>query len=256
MDESPALQRVGPEPLHEQIAERLQRQIHAGIWPVHYKLPAEPQLAGQFEVSRGTIRRALRALIEKGLLVQVQGKGTFVQGTTSIEQPIAQELLSLAEGLDRLGLEFETDLIAAGLLRPDKRVAALLSVGPDESVVRLIRRRSVGSTWVAYLLNYVRADLAAGIEKLDLKRRRLFEVLERDYGLQLAWARRTFEAQAAAGEVARRLEVAEGSPVLYLEQVTYLADDSPIEYSDVWIRGDKLKLSSLLRRLQPETEAR
>ena len=39
-----------------------------------------------------------------------------------------------------------------------------------------------------------------------------------------------------------------GAPVLYLEQVTYLADGRQIEYSDVWIRGDRLKLTSLLTR--------
>jgi len=242
------LVRIGPAPLHEQISELISQRIVAGDWPPHYKLPAEPQLAEQFEVSRGTIRRALKTLIDKGWLLQVQGKGTFVAASTTIEQPIAQEMLSLAEGLSRQGLAFTTEVLESGFVAPPERVAALMEVSARARVFRLLRRRSVGGAWVALLANYVRADLCPDIDSYDFEKQTLFGTLEESYGLRLEWARRTFEAQAASDDVARRLELAQGSPVLYLEQVSYLSDDTPVEYSDVWIRGDRLRISSLLKR--------
>ena len=242
------LVRIGPAPLHEQISDLILQRIVAGDWPSHYKLPAEPQLAVQFEVSRGTIRRALKTLIDQGLLLQVQGKGTFVATSTTIEQPIAQEMLSLAEGLSRQGLAFTTEVIESGFVVPPERVAALMEVRGRARVFRLLRRRSVRGVWVALLANFVRADLCPDIERHDFERQTLFGTLEDSYGLRLEWARRTFEAQAANEDVARRLELGQGSPVLYLEQVSYLSDDTPVEYSDVWIRGDSLRISSLLKR--------
>jgi len=76
----------------------------------------------------------------------------------------------------------------------------------------------------------------------------LFGVLEGTYGLKIATARRTFGAEAAGAEVAASLDLAEGAPVQYLQQVTYLADDRPVEYSDVWIHSGRLRVTSLLLR--------
>ncbi|HLH70283.1 MAG TPA: GntR family transcriptional regulator [Candidatus Dormibacteraeota bacterium] len=241
------LDRAGPAPLHDQIAARIRELIASSAWPPHYKLPAEPVLAARFGVSRGTIRRALKTLTQERLLVQVQGRGTFVAATT-LEQPIAQEMLSLAEGLERQGVAFETEVVGASLTAADVRLAALLGIEPGDAVFELVRRRSVAGVWVAFLVNRLRTDVCPGIERQDFGRRTLFDTLEQVYRLPLAWARRTFEAQSAQEEVAARLEIPVGSPVLYLEQVTYLADGRPVEYSDVWIRGDRLRLSSILKR--------
>jgi GntR family transcriptional regulator len=59
---------------------------------------------------------------------------------------------------------------------------------------------------------------------------------------------RTFQAQIATRPVADLLQISLGSPVLYLEQVSYDKAANPIEYSDVWIRGDRLRLSAWLKR--------
>jgi DNA-binding GntR family transcriptional regulator len=94
----------------------------------------------------------------------------------------------------------------------------------------------------------VRLDACPDIERVDFTLKSLFGVLEGEYGLVLASGRRTFAAQGAPPVVAEALGVSAGNPVLYLEQVTYLQDATPVEYSDVWIRSDRLKLSSLLTR--------
>lgn len=243
-----SLQRSVPEPLHKQISDRMRKNITTGVWPSHYKLRAEPDLASDFEVSRGTVRRALRTLIEEGLLVQVHGKGTFVP-SKMIEPPIAQELLSLAEGLAQLGVEFETHVRDSKVTSPPSRVQALLDLDLDAKVFQLERTRSIEGVAVAFLVNYVRVDFCPGIEAYNFTDRTLFGVIEGEYHQRLASGRRTFEAQAASRDISEVLQVPEGSPILYLEQVAYIADGRPIEYSDVWIRGDRLKLSSVLTRL-------
>jgi DNA-binding GntR family transcriptional regulator len=101
---------------------------------------------------------------------------------------------------------------------------------------------------VALFVNLVRTDLCPGIETVDFGARRLFDVIESDHRLPIAFGRRTFEARLAVGEPSERLAIPASAPILYLEQITYLASGEPVEYSDVWIVGDRLRVSSVLQR--------
>lgn len=236
-----------PGTLHSQISAKLRAQIAGGAWPAHHRLKPEPDLAAELGVSRGTVRRALRTLIAEGALVQVRGKGTFVTSTV-VEPAIAQKLSSLAEDFADHGVPLITRVLGAELTVPPPAVASLLQSGAAEPILRLHRLRSTAEGPVALLANFVRADRAPGIETVDFTRATLFGTLADRYGLHITAGRRTFSAVSAEGELAERLELPAGSPLLHLEQVTYLTDGSPIEYSDVWIRSDRLRITSLLTR--------
>ena len=244
-----SIDRTGATALHTQISDAIRARIGAGTWPIGHQLPAEPDLAAELMVSRGTVRRALSTLIDEGLLTQTQGKGTFVVATAAI--PKAEgELRGIAEDFARQGLHLTTVVLRAELAVPDVAVGAELHVLADEPVVCIERVRSTETTPIALLYNFVRADLAPDLEKLDLVGRTLFDLLELHYGLALAYARRMFSARAATGDVARQLEVAEGSPVLHLRQTAFLADGRPLEHSEVWIASDDVHVSMVLERPQ------
>ena len=65
-------------PLYLQIKRSILRKIYSGEWPVHHNIPSEKALTELFKVSRMTVNRALRELTAQGVLVRVQGVGTFV----------------------------------------------------------------------------------------------------------------------------------------------------------------------------------
>lgn len=233
--------------IHAQISDKFRAQIASGAWPAHYRLKSEPELAAELSVSRGTLRRALTTLIEEGLLRQVRGRGTFVTSTT-IEPAIAQKLSTLSEDFASQGIVTTVNVVECTLMEPPRPVAAFLETPTGGKVLRLVRLRSAAAGPVALLYNYVRADFTPGIEQVDFSRESLFGTLEGKYGLKIGAARRTFSAEAATGDVAKMLDLDEGSPVQYLEQVTYLANDGPVEYSDVWIHSGRLRVTSLLSR--------
>jgi DNA-binding GntR family transcriptional regulator len=95
------------------------------------------------------------------------------------------------------------------------------------------------------LHNFVRLDLAPGLEKVDFTSVSLFGAFEQRFGLRIGSGRRTFSAEGATDEVALALQLERGAPVQYLEQVTYLRDGRPIEYSDIWINSRLLRVTSL-----------
>lgn len=243
----PANLSEAPATLHAQISTWMRGQVASGAWPAHYRLKPEPELAAELGVSRGTLRRALSTLIADGALVQVRGKGTFVTSTV-VEPAIAQRLTSLSEDFADLGAPLVTKVLASSLVTPPLPVAALLDTREGQRVLRLERLRSTGAGPVALLANYVRTDLAPRIETVDFETQTLFGVLADRYGVHIATGRRTFSATAADETAAAHLDVLPGSPLLHLEQVTYGASGAPIEYSDVWIRSDRLRVTSILTR--------
>lgn len=72
--------RPGRPPLeYRRIADELGARIVSGEFAPGSKLPAEPVLAQEYEVAYGTLRRAMDVLRERGLVVTIWGKGTFVR---------------------------------------------------------------------------------------------------------------------------------------------------------------------------------
>lgn len=239
---------VGSEALHEQISDMLRERIESGVWPEHLKLPTEPDLATALGVSRGTVRRALKTLIEAGLLSQMRGKGTFVRARM-LEQEFAQELVSTAQSLDREGVDYDTHVLSSAIVRAPAHIAAHLRLPDDDPRVLSIRRtRSVRGEVVYLLDNYLPAAQFFDLNVADLADRSLFSLLESDFDVAVDSVRRTFAAQLPNPDVTEAMALRPGSPLLYLEQISYRSSGDPVEYSDVWVRGDRVRISSWIKR--------
>ena len=65
-------------PLYEQIKKALLERIEAGEWGPGSFLPSEMELASEYGVSQGTLRKALTTLVQENRVVRYQGKGTSV----------------------------------------------------------------------------------------------------------------------------------------------------------------------------------
>src|SRR3984957_21302147 len=70
---------VSGSPLYVQMADELQKKIRSGHWLADTALPSEARLMEEFNVSRVTVRLALKSLEEKRLIYRRQGRGTFVR---------------------------------------------------------------------------------------------------------------------------------------------------------------------------------
>jgi len=76
------IQKANRKSLVEQVAEQIEQLIEQGEWTVGDKIPPEMELMEEFDVSRNTLREAIRALVHAGLLNTRQGKGTVVQSSS------------------------------------------------------------------------------------------------------------------------------------------------------------------------------
>jgi GntR family transcriptional regulator len=76
--ELPKIDMDGPTPVYVQVADHIAAQIDSGELARGRRLEAERDLATRYGVSYDTIRRATALLRERGLIVTVHGRGTFV----------------------------------------------------------------------------------------------------------------------------------------------------------------------------------
>jgi len=68
----------GPDPIYRQLADVLKSRIGDGVYPPNRKIPSEAALCSEFDVSRNTVRAALRILAGLGMVRPVVGRGVFV----------------------------------------------------------------------------------------------------------------------------------------------------------------------------------
>ncbi|WP_167859429.1 GntR family transcriptional regulator [Paenibacillus cymbidii] len=240
------LDKNNPSPLYVQARDWIKSRIAAGEWQENGKLPNEDELAVTLGISRGTLKQAIRKLIEEAVLVQIQGKGTFVVGKP-LEQPLAERLVSVAEALEEDHRRFTTRLLRIETTEAGE-YAGLLNLEPNAPVYALQRLRYVDNTPAVYMENYLPVALFPDLDKQNFAETTLFRIIEAHYGRKIDWGKRSFEAKATGAAIADKLGVKKGTPVTFLEQTTYTAGNEPLEYSQVWIRNDCIKLTSILKR--------
>ncbi len=102
--------------LVEQVAEQMEQLIEQRQWKVSDKLPPEMELMKDFDVSRNTLREAIRSLVHAGLLETKQGSGTFVRSTNPLRAALTRHLnkTTMLETLEvRVALEKQAAQMAA-----------------------------------------------------------------------------------------------------------------------------------------------
>ncbi|MET0911042.1 MAG: GntR family transcriptional regulator [Ilumatobacteraceae bacterium] len=237
-------------PLHEQVSSYLRAQILVGTLAARTKLPAEPDLAVLLDVSRGTIRRAMASLMAEGLIVQRHGRGTFVAATPDVEAPFVQEITSLAQSLSTRGRPTTTRIRLLDQRPATPREAAGLGIEAGTTVHHLDRVRSDADGPAMRLVNVMRTDVVPMLDTDSLEREGLYDVFGQ-LGLAPVRAVRTFGATVADDELSALLAVPVGHPILHIEQTSTLPDGRVVEFSDVWLRGDRMRFQVEVRRTDP-----
>lgn len=207
-------------------------------WPSETASPSEAELCAQYDVSRTVVRQALSDLESAALITRIKGRGSFVAARNTPER-LVQALTSLHEDVRARGQQLETKVLRLEREPASPYVAEALSLRESDPIVLLERLRFVdGEPWVLTTA-HLPFDLAGPLLAMDMTTRSLYEALEGELRLELHHGRRSVEAAQAGKEIARRLGIEEGAPVLRLTGTTYLADGRPIESFVGLHRGDR-----------------
>lgn len=230
-----------PVPLYEKIRESVRADILSGTLRHHEKIPSEKEFMLLFGVSRITVRQALGDLERDGLIFRIPGKGAYVaQPKEKPTQELAR-LQGFAEAMEQQGYSARNRVVGLATVAASEAVAERLGVPVGSSVTEIRRVRYLDAAPISFDITYVKTDLGKRLAREDLEGRDIFLILEQDYGIPLGHADQCIHAMVADDELAHRLKVAAGAPVLYVERLAYTRDGEPLEFDYVHYRGDQFR---------------
>jgi GntR family transcriptional regulator len=234
------LDKDSPIPLYYQLVETLRERIRSGEIKPGAQLPPERDLSEQYGISRMTVRQALQYLIREDALVAKQGLGTFVAEPKLTYDPL--HLLGFTEDALQRGAFATSRVIEQAIVEPPASIATRLDLRPREQATRIVRLRL--SDGVPMLLEtvYVPTARFEGVERADLAKHSLYQLMREHYGVRLRGALSTLEAVLANEYECELFGAPSGMLMVLLEGVTYDEDDQPVEYFKAVYRGDRFKI--------------
>lgn len=226
----------GDLPHYRRIAQTLREGILGGDWSPGARLPSESELGSRFEVSRITVRQALGALQQEGLIFSRQGSGRFVSRPKAVQN--MGRLQGFAEQMATHGYEVLNRLLGLNEIPADRSVADRLGVKQGEPVIEIRRLRLLDREPVSVELTWLPLAPGRRVARADLERRDIFVILENDCGHPLGQAELALDAVAADATLAKHLQVSPGAPLLRVERLTHDRSGRPIDYEFLYFRGD------------------
>ena len=229
---SPTINSPTFSPLYRQIKALIVQSLQSGEWRPGEAIPSESELANRFNVSQGTVRKAIDEMAAENLLIRRQGKGTFV---ASHDDPRAYfrflRLVPLSGVIEQgKSIPLECWRAKAG---PEAARTLALKLGDPIIIVRRLLQFNAKPVVVDEI--YLPGEIFAGLS-LDVLRESegsLYSLFENDFGVRMIRAEERLRAVAADRSSGELLRVPEGSPLLSVERVSFTYGDKPVE----WRRG-------------------
>jgi GntR family transcriptional regulator len=230
-------------PLYVQLRKRIEAGIASGFLAPDMPLPPEREIAAITDLSRVTVRKAIAELVDRRLILQKQGSGSFVApARPRVEQSLSR-LTSFSEDMARRGYQSEMDWLERGLFLPTAEEVETLGLSADDQVARLARLRRADGRPMAI----ERASLPTSILANPLSvTRSLYEVLG-EAGLRPVRAVQKISAINLGAADAELLGVQPMAAGLRIERISYLPDGRVVEFTRSIYRGDAYDFVAELR---------
>lgn len=212
-------------PLYKKAAEIMTARIAQGQWPPGTRLANEFDLADEFGVSQGTIRKALMALERRGLILRSPGRGTVV-ATTTAESSLYAFFRMRDENDIMLVPQAYKEKITRRPATPQE--ASLLQIEQGEVyVIRRVRQNAKRLFTLEQLILPLQR-----FEKLETYQplaNSLYPFFQEKFGISVASMRENLSAVIAEQEHASALDIALGTPLLKVQRVSFDLSDRPVE---------------------------
>jgi GntR family transcriptional regulator len=233
------IDRDSPVPLYHQVREALLSMVNEGEYRVGDPILTERELGDYFQVSRITVRRAIEDLVREGYLITRQGKGTYV-ARPKIQRHIA-EMKSFSQEMEEEGYHPDSRLLSLRHERAGAYVAGSLDIDKEAWIWVVERLRLADDEPLCLSLAYLHLPPQVTLTPKELEQEKsLWRILERK-GVRMARTEGNIQAVAAGDREAQLLLIEQGAPLLLVEGTVFAIDGTPIEFHQIYNRGDRYK---------------
>ena len=214
-------------PAYVRLRDTLTARIAAGDWTPDHPIPSEARLAIEFNVSVGTVRKAVDGLVDEGLLERRQGSGTYMRAPSFNATLFRFFPIRDADGA--LPSIPSSNMISRRLAKAPKEAAEALGT---EETIKIVRLRSLSDQPVLSEEIYIPASRFAGFEKLPEAAfgPLLYPVYFERYGVLVKRAIDEVSFGEASEAIAKRLRMTINDPLAVIRRTAFDIEGKPVEW--------------------------
>lgn len=231
---------------HKYISNQIEKDIMDGVYDHTSKLPTEDQLIEKYNVSRNTIRKAITTLVQKGIVMAIQGSGMFIRQKYTEGYLILENFRGLTQDVNRKSLH--NQIIKFERMEADEKIAGIMNCEVGTPLYFVNRLRIVdGKKFVVeysyynkLIIPYLNEDIISGS---------IYQYIQNDLLLEIGYADRIIRAEKLDAVNASLLGLQENDPVLITENLAMLKNGSVFDYSIDYYHYEHTKFLKLSNTL-------
>lgn len=227
-------------PQYRKLYEVLRKHIENNVYAEGDLLPSENELCAVHGVTRPTVRHALDNLVKDGYIKKHQGKGSIV-----ISQAKEIGILSIHGTTSALGKKLRTRIITPPKIIqwPEDFSFELNDFDRESGCIYMERIRLVDDHPLFYDITYIPNINLSRFCSRKFEDRSLFEILRKEYQIEITGGYQRFKALTASEEISELLNIKKNKPVLHLERKIETTRSNFVFYSSLYCNTEFHALS-------------
>lgn len=223
-----------------QIEETLADEIRSRRWEEGQRLPTEAELSGRFGVNRHTLRRAISALVDRGLVRVEQGRGAFVR--ENVLEYLVGRRTRFTENVRRANRSPGGRSLSLKRMRASREVSEPLNVAPGTAVIRLETVGEVDGRPLSYGVHWFPGRIFPEFAEAYEPSHSITRVMEHHGMADYARAVTKVTARMPDATDAEILSQPRTRPILFVESVNIDSGGRPIQLSHVRYAADRFQM--------------
>ncbi|MDX8044836.1 GntR family transcriptional regulator [Gracilibacillus sp. S3-1-1] len=233
-------------PRYIHVMEEIKAKISEGELEPGIRLPSELEFAKQLNVSRNTLREALRILEEEHIIIRKHGIGTFINKKPVFSGGI-EELFSITDFIKREGKEPGTNLLFQGVVDPRVEDADELKLNATDRIYLVKRVRTANDEPLVYCIDKVPVSIIG--EDYQFNEESMLDSFQTEKGITISYAKADIKTIGFHEEISETLAAEPDEPLLVLKQIHYDTKDQPVLYSLNFFRANQVSFSVIRKRI-------
>lgn len=227
------------EPAYIKVYQELKSEILKGVYPINSFLPKESSLEAIFDVSRTTIRKAVKLLSQEKIVEVRQGSGTRVCDFKAKQD--YNKVTSVTESLQKRGYTVSTGSMMIDIIEAVDTLAEELDIKAGTKVVRVQRLQLADDNPVTLMENYIPYSIVPDIESYEGKFTAFYQFLESVYGIVIDSTKDRISAASATFMESQILKIKPKDALLVIHRICY-CENKPICVDHVRIIGSQYEV--------------
>lgn len=227
---------------YKTIYEDMRSRIENGDYQVGDMIPDELTMCERFSCSRMTVKKAYDMLVSEGYIYRRQGQGSFVLSRTLNRQEVEIQERDLVGFYKATNGEATSKVLRFGLIFATEEIAQHLNIRVNDPVYDILRLRLLKDRPYVLEQTYMSPSVIPGITE-EVLNRSVYDYIEKELGLRIGAAQKTTSADVSNDLDHKELGLKDVEPVLVIEQIAYLDNGTPFEYSIARHRYDLFRFS-------------